>query len=45
MCDGIGAPNRIKLVDQCTYVELGGVDRCAKTASYRFVGHALGQKS
>jgi hypothetical protein len=27
MCDGIGAPDRIKLVDQCTDVELGRVDR------------------
>jgi len=45
MGDGVCAPDRIKLVDQSTDVELGCVDRYAKTASYRFVGHALGKKS
>ena len=37
VCDGVGAPNCIKLVDQCTYVELGRVDGYAKTASNRLV--------
>jgi len=44
MGDGVCTPNRIELVDQSTDVELGCVDRYAKTASYRLVGHALGKK-
>jgi len=34
---GVGASDRIKLVDQCSYMELGRVDRNAKTASNRLV--------
>ena len=45
MGDGIGTPNRIELVDQCTHVKFGRVDRYAKTASYRLVRHALGEES
>jgi hypothetical protein len=45
MGDDICTPDRIELVDQSTDVELGCVDRYAKTASYRLVGHALGKKS
>ena len=45
MGDGVCTPDRIELVDQSTDVELGCVDRYAKTASYRLVGHALGKKS
>ena len=37
MCDGVGASDRIQLVDQSTHMELGGVDRYAKTASYCLV--------
>lgn len=44
MGDGVCTPDRIELVDQSTDVELGCVDRYAKTASYRLVGHALGKK-
>jgi hypothetical protein len=45
MGERIGTPDRIELVDQCTYMEFGGVDRYAKPASYRLVRHALGEKS
>ena len=45
MGDGVGTPDRIELVNQCTHVKLGRVDRYAKTASYRLVGHALCKKS
>jgi hypothetical protein len=44
MCDGVGASDRIQLVDQSTHMELGGVDRYAKTASYCLVGLPLGEK-
>jgi hypothetical protein len=37
MGDGVCAPDRIELVDQSTYMELGGVNRYAKTASNRLV--------
>jgi hypothetical protein len=45
MGNGISAPDRIELVDQRTDVELGRVDRYAKTASYCLVGQSLGEKS
>ena len=45
MGNGVCMPDRIELVDQCTHVKLGRVDRYAKTASYRFVRQTLGQKS
>jgi hypothetical protein len=38
MGNGISAPDRIELVDQRTDVELGRMDRYAKTASYCLVG-------
>ena len=41
----VGTPNRFELVDKCSYMELGRVDRYAKTASYRLVRHALGENS
>jgi hypothetical protein len=44
MGDGVGTPDRIELVDQCTHVKLGRVDRYAKTASYRLVRQALGEE-
>jgi len=44
MGDGIGTTDRIELVDQSGYMELGRVDRYAETASYRFVRHALSEK-
>ena len=37
MGNGISTPDRIELVDQRTDVELGRVDRYAKTASYCLV--------
>lgn len=45
MGNSVCTPDRIELVDQCTHVKLGRVDRYAKTASYRLVGHALCKKS
>ena len=42
--DGISTSDCIKLVDQSTYMEFGRMDRYAQTASYRLVGHALGEK-
>ena len=37
MGDGVCTPDRIELVDQSTYMETGGVNRYAKTASNRLV--------
>jgi hypothetical protein len=37
MGDGVCTPDRIELVDQCTYMELGRVDGNAETASNRLV--------
>ena len=45
MGDSIGPPDRIKFVDQSTYMELGRVDRYAKASSYCLVGQSLGEKS
>src|SRR5262249_5878988 len=42
MGDSIRTPDRVELVDQNTYMELGRVDRYAKTASNRFVRHSFG---
>jgi hypothetical protein len=35
--DGVCTPDRIELVDHSTNMELGSMDRYAKTASNRFV--------
>src|SRR5216684_8315222 len=43
MRDGVGAPDRIELVDQRTYMELGRVDGDAETSSDRLIRHPLGQ--
>jgi hypothetical protein len=45
MRNSVGAPDRIEFVHQCTYMEFGRMDRYAKTAGYRLVGHALCKKS
>jgi hypothetical protein len=45
MGDSIGTPDRIEFVDQCSDVELGRVDRYAKTASYCFIRQALSKES
>jgi hypothetical protein len=45
MGNRISTPDRIELVDQRTDVELGRVDRYAKTASYCLVGQSRGEKS
>jgi hypothetical protein len=37
MGDSVCTPDRIELVDQSTYMELGRVNRYAKTASNRLV--------
>jgi hypothetical protein len=44
MGDGVGTPYRVQLVDQYTDMEFDCVDRYAKAASNRLVGHPLGKE-